>query len=92
MILWLCVLAVPIALWALYYVIVWQPHSYGIARKLARAQYEHAEWIARCLEWTEEGWDAEAKFAAEQVKALREEINRYRRMLERLQRPRTEKV
>lgn len=80
---WLYALVLPAAFWSLYYVIVWQPHSYNISQKLMKAQYEHAEWISRCLEWTEEGWDEEARFAAEQVKSLRGEINRYRSILER---------
>lgn len=48
---------------------------------LAEAQYEHARWVAICLEFTGAGCDDEAKIAVEQVVVLRAEINFYRRML-----------
>lgn len=89
---WLYALVAPIAFVLLAYRFGRKPFYAHLDWKLAEAQYEHARWIAICLEFTKEGCDDEAKIAAEQVVVLRSEINFYRRMLVRLQRAHTEKV
>lgn len=61
-------------------------------RHLAEAQYEHARWVAICLEMTKNRCDVEAKIAAEQVVVLRAEINFYRRTLARLRQPRVKRA
>lgn len=64
-------------------------HRY-VQHKLAEAHYEHARWIAICLEFTKAGCDAEARYAADQVVILRREINQYRRVLAWVERHRRE--
>lgn len=89
---WLYALAAPIALALVAYAFGRKPLCQRIEEHLVAIQYEHANWISMCLKWSRGGYDEEAKLAAKQVEVLRGEINFYRRMLERLQRNRTEKA
>lgn len=82
---WLYALVAPMALVLVAYRFGRQPLCERIEEHLSRIQYEHARWIAICLEWTHAGCDEEALLALEQVEALRGEIDFYRRILERFQ-------
>ncbi len=56
--------------------------------QIRRLQYEHADWMAKCLEWSRKGWDPEAQLAARQVEQLRRDIDFLRSMLRPWQRAR----
>jgi len=75
---------IPFRFWAVIVVLSVAMLAFVYAQlenELERTKHEHARWISHCLHWTKIGCDAEAKFAAEQVVALREEINFLRKIL-----------
>jgi hypothetical protein len=81
---WLYALVAPILFAAIVYRFGRKSLCERIEEHLAQIQFEHARWVAICLEWTRGRYDREAKIAADQVAVLRGEIDFYRRMLKRI--------